>query len=183
MVALLGVRDHVLVREFDTLRGAFGTRTEQDDGVVVQVGCGKPQTAKYCGRAEVDDECRNKAAYRRHLCFFFVQVNHLALACDLCEGGVLSAKFVEEGVRRDNGSEVGLFDATENRIDRCRVVQVHCRLAGAENRHNAEGGVAAGGKHKAHVTIVFRDRLDDLAEIVAKANHVVAVDVVAGRVN
>ena len=45
VVALLGVRDHVLVREFDTLRSAFGTRTEQDDCVVVQVGCGKPQTA------------------------------------------------------------------------------------------------------------------------------------------
>ena len=81
----------------------------------------------------MDDKGRNKATYRRHFRFFFVQVNHLAFVGDLSEGDVLSAELVIEGVRRNYGRKVGLFDAAKNRIDRRRVVQVHGRLAGAEN--------------------------------------------------
>ena len=36
VIALLGVCNHVLVRKFDALRCAFGTRTEQNHGIVVE---------------------------------------------------------------------------------------------------------------------------------------------------
>ena len=169
--------------EFNTLRRAFGTRAEQNHGIVFELSRGKPQTAQNGGRAGTDNECRNKTANRRHLGFFFVQINHLAFAGDLSEGRILAAKLVEEGAGRNHGGKVGLLDASENRIHRSGVVQVHRRLAGAENRHDAESGVAAGGHHEAHVLVVLGGRFNHFAEIMAKANHSVTVHMVAGGVN
>ena len=183
VVTLLGVGNHVLVGEFNTLRRAFGTRTEQDHGIVIEFGRGEPQTAQNGCRARTDNECRNKTANRRHLGFFFVQVNHLAFAGNLSEGRVFAAKLVEEGASCNHCGKVGLLDASENRIHRSGVVQVHRRLAGAENRHDTESGVAAGGHHEAHVLVILGGRLDHFTEVMAQANHSVTVHVVTGGVD
>ena len=72
---------------------------------------------------------------------------------------------------------------SEDGIDGGGIVQVDARLARTENRDDAQGGVAARGEHKADVAVVLGERLDFFTEVVAEANHAVAVHVVTGRVN
>ena len=84
---------------------------------------------------------------------------------------------------RDDGRKFGLVDASDERIDWGRVVQVHRGLAGTEDGHDAQGRIAACREHEAHVLVVPSDALDFLAEVMAETDHVVAGNVVAGGVN
>ena len=101
----------------------------------------------------------------------------------MLEVRILAAELVEECASCYDCRKVCFFDATENRIDRCRVVQVHGRLSCAENRHNAECGIAASREHETYVLVVLGDGLDDSSEVVAESDHSVAVHMAASRVN
>ncbi len=183
MVALLRVRNHVLVRELDALRRAFGTGTEEDDCIVGKFRGGEPQPAEDGLGRRYDGECRENAAERRNLRLFLVEVDHLALARDLPECGIAPAELVVEGVRGDDGRDVRLLDAAEDGVDGGGVVEVHARLSGAEDGHDAECRVAAGRQHEAHVLVALRDGAYLVAEVAAEADHAVAAHVVSGGVD
>ena len=183
VVALERVRDYVLVREFYALGRAFRTGTEEDDRIVGEF-CGRePERPQNALGACADNECRDEFPERREFLFFVVQINYLALFCNVDKFTILVAELVEEGVRRDDGRNFCLFDTAEDGIDGGGVVQVYARLAGAENRDDSESGVAACREHEPDVLFALRDRLDGPAKVMAEADHVVAVHVVARGVD
>ena len=183
IIALLSIRNDILVREFNALRSAFGTRTEKDNGIVAKPCSSEPQPAKEPTRARHDNRSRKHLANRGNLGLFFIQVEHLAFFCNLHEGGILATQFIEKGTRRHDCIHVRLGDAPENSIDRGGIVQVHARLACTENGDNPEGGIPARGYHEADIFFVLRNGTDYTPEITAKANHAITVHVVARRVN
>ena len=183
VVALERVRDYVLVREFYALGRAFRTGTEEDDRIVIQLCGSEPERPQNALGAGADNECGDEFPERRKFLFLIVQINYLALFCNVGKVCIPAAQFIQECVRGDYGRNFCLLDAAENRIDGGGIVQVDARLARAKNRDDSECGVAARREHEPDVLFALRDRLDGLAKVMAEADHVVAVHVVARGVD
>ena len=145
------------MREFYALGRAFGTGTEEDDRIVRELCGSEPERPQNTLGAGADDECGDEFPERREFLFFVVQINYLALFCNVDKFTILVAELVEEGVRRDDGRNFCLFDTAEDGVDGRGVVQVDARLAGTENRDNPECGIAACREHEPDVLLVFRD--------------------------
>ncbi len=121
------------MREFYALGRAFRARTEEDYGIVIQLCRCKPERPQNALGACTDNECRDESSECGKFLFFVIEIDNLALFCNVGEVCIPTAQFVQECVCRDDGRNFCLLDAAENRIDGGGVVQVDACLARAEN--------------------------------------------------